>query len=77
MPVSLAPVSSRALNAAVGQERAPGLLEVLRRSPTRARGGAGGSRPLHRRIPVPSEKRIRTEHPLPRLAAPQPHLIFR
>jgi hypothetical protein len=29
MPVSHAPVSSRALNAAAGQERVPGLLEVL------------------------------------------------
>jgi len=102
MPVSHAPVSSRVLNAAVGRERVPGLLEVLAQvaDPRKRRGrrfalaftlavavvcvlaGARSFReigdqaaglpqemladlggvpcPLRRRIPVPSEKRIRT-----------------
>jgi DDE family transposase len=102
MPVSHAPVSSRALNAAPGHERGPGLLEVLAQvaDPRKRRGrrftlaftlavavacvlaGARSFReigdqaadlpqdmlaelggvpcPLRRRIPVPSEKRIRT-----------------
>jgi predicted transposase YbfD/YdcC len=102
MPVSHAPVPSRALDATVGQERVPGLLEVLAQvaDPRKRRGrrfslaftlavalvcvlaGARSFReigdqaadlpqgmlaelggvpcPLRRRIPVPSEKRIRT-----------------
>ncbi len=102
MPVSHAPVPSRALDATAGQERVPGLLEVLAQvaDPRKRRGrrfslvftlavalvcvlagassfreigdqaaslpqgmlaGLGGVPcPLRRRIPVPSEKRIRT-----------------
>jgi predicted transposase YbfD/YdcC len=102
MPVSHAPVSPRALTAAAGQERVPGLLEVLAQvaDPRKRRGrrftlvftlavavvcvlaGARSFReigdqaadlpqdllaalggvpcPLRRKIPVPSEKRIRT-----------------
>jgi hypothetical protein len=102
MPVSHAPVPSRALNDAAGRERVPGLLEVLAQvaDPRKRRGrrfaltftlavavvcvlaGARTFReigdqaadlpqdvlaalggvpcPLRRKIPVPSEKRIRT-----------------
>jgi hypothetical protein len=102
MPVSHAPVPSRALNDAGGRERVPGLLEVLAQvaDPRKRRGrrfaltftlavavvcvlaGARTFReigdqaadlpqdvlaalggvpcPLRRKIPVPSEKRIRT-----------------
>jgi predicted transposase YbfD/YdcC len=102
VPVSHAPVPSRALNDAVGQDRVPGLLEALAQvaDPRKRRGrrfalaftlavavvcvlaGARTFReigdqaadlpqdmlaalggvpcPLRRRIPVPSEKRIRT-----------------
>ena len=102
MPVSHAPVPSRALDATVGQDRVPGLLEALAQvaDPRRRRGrrftlaftlaiavvcvlaGARSFReigdqaadlpqemlaalggvpcPLRRKIPVPSEKRIRT-----------------
>ena len=102
MPVSHAPVPSRALDATAGQDRVPGLLEALAQvaDPRRRRGrrftlaftlaiavvcvlaGARSFReigdqaadlpqemlaalggvpcPLRRKIPVPSEKRIRT-----------------
>jgi hypothetical protein len=74
MPVSHAPVPSRAPDAAAGQGQAPGLLEVLAGARSFRETGdqaadlpqdmfaalGGVPCPLRRRIPVPGEKRIRT-----------------